>query len=103
MPQPLCLHSTGGVVLTIDDVGYDYYDLPSTQFIWETESKHTVVVSTPLTGWDKTIYTFDHWTNGNGLTGTSGTFITPSSDITATANYKYKTLTENPENPQQLP
>lgn len=78
---------TGGVVLTIDGTGYDYYNLPSTHFFWETGSTHTVEVSTPLTGWDGTIYTFTGWTNGNDLSGTSSTYTTVASDATITANY----------------
>ncbi|MCW4005463.1 MAG: hypothetical protein NWF04_02530 [Candidatus Bathyarchaeota archaeon] len=85
---------TGGVVLTIDGLGYDYYDLPSTHFIWEKGSTHTIAVSTPLTGWDSTVYSFDSWTNGNGLTGTSGTYTTPNFNTTVTANYKNTTTTE---------
>jgi flagellin-like protein len=78
---------SGGVVLTIDGTGYDYWDLPSTHFIWETGTTHSVVVSTPLNGWDGSVYTFTDWTNGDGLTGASGTYTTPASDATVTANY----------------
>ncbi|MCW4009488.1 MAG: hypothetical protein NWF05_02570 [Candidatus Bathyarchaeota archaeon] len=78
---------TGGVVLTIDSVGYDYWDLPSTHFTWQIGSMHNIVVSTPLTGWDDTVYEFSSWTNGNGLSGTSGTYAVPGSDAVVTANY----------------
>ena len=78
---------TGGTALTIDGVAYDYYDLPSTSFIWETGTTHTVTASTPLTGWDGTVYQFSSWTNGNGLTAASGTFTVPSANVTVTANY----------------
>ncbi|MCW4019484.1 MAG: hypothetical protein NWF00_12545 [Candidatus Bathyarchaeota archaeon] len=74
-----------GVVLTIDGTGYDWWNLPS--FTWETDTTHTVTASTPITGWDSVTHYFSSWTNGNGLTGASGTFTVPASDTTVTANY----------------
>ncbi|MCW4009263.1 MAG: hypothetical protein NWF05_01415 [Candidatus Bathyarchaeota archaeon] len=79
---------SGGVVLTIDGVGYDYWDLPSTYFMWAKGSIHTVSASTPLSGEDHTVYHFSHWTNGDGLSGASGKYTVPESDTTVTANYR---------------
>lgn len=78
---------TGGVVLTIDGTGYDYWNLPSTHFIWETGTTHTIKVSTPLTGWDETVYTFTGWTNGNDLSGAQSTYTVPAVGTTVTANF----------------
>ena len=85
------LGSLNGIVLAIDGVGYDYWNVPWTSFIWESGSTHTVVASTPLTSLDNKIYQFSSWTNGNGLTGASGTFTVPTSNTTVTANYALST------------
>jgi uncharacterized repeat protein (TIGR02543 family) len=50
-------------------------------------SNHTVVATPEVTGWDGVKYYFIGWTNGNGLSDTSTTFITPTTDVTVTANY----------------
>lgn len=78
---------SGGIVLVIDEVGYDYWDLPSTYFIWEKGTTHTVTAVTPLLGWNHLIYTFSSWTNGNGLEKASGTYKTPDTDANVIANY----------------
>ncbi len=74
-------------VLTIDGVNYDYWQVQQTDFIWAIGSKHTVVASSPLTGWDHLSHSFSSWTNGDGLVSASGTYTVPASDITVTANY----------------
>jgi len=77
-------------ILTIDDEPYTFWSLTTTNptvFFWEIGSQHTVVASTPLTGWDGVTHAFSSWTNGNGLGIPSGTFIVPTSDVTVTANY----------------
>ncbi len=84
--------NSGITILTIDNVQYDYWDVLNTNFRWEIGSTHTVVASTPITGWDNKVYQFSTWTNGNGLTGTSGTFTTPSTETTVTANYGSSTV-----------
>ena len=71
--------------LTVDDTTYTRGQLPKT-FNWEIGSTHTITALTPLTTWDAN-YTFTGWTNGNGLTGSSGTFTTPNTDTTVTATY----------------
>ncbi len=75
----------GGTVLTIDGNAYDYYNLPS--MLWETGSKHSVNATSALVGYDGKNYAFANWTNGNGLTGLSGTLTVPSAAVTVTANY----------------
>jgi hypothetical protein len=72
--------------LTIDGTTYTRSQLPKT-FTWDVGSEHIVTAITPLTAWDAN-YTFASWTNGNGLTGSTGTFITPSTATTVTANYQ---------------
>jgi hypothetical protein len=74
-------------VLTIDGTGYDYWAVANTNFVWDIGSTHNVTASSPLTGWDSVISSFSSWTNGNGLVTSSGTFTTPSQDVTVTANY----------------
>ncbi len=75
-----------GALFTIDGTQYTYWTLPSS-FNWEVNSQHTVVAYTPFTNWNGVAYKFNNWTNGNGLTGISGTFTTPSAATTVTANY----------------
>jgi len=75
-------------IITIDGETYTKNNIPS-QFYWFTGSTHSVSVETPvsLAFWPYTTYYFSGWTNGNGLTGSSGTFTVPSSDTTIIANY----------------
>jgi hypothetical protein len=73
------------LVYTIDGTQYDFWHLPS--FIWESGTTHTVAAATPVTGWDHATHVFSSWTNGNGLTASSGTLTVPSSEVTVTANY----------------
>ncbi len=75
------------VVLTIDGVGYTYWTVPQTDFQWAKGSTHTVTAANSLTGWDGVTHWFSSWTNGNGLTGPSGTFTVPNTDATVTVNY----------------
>jgi hypothetical protein len=75
------------LVLTIDGTPYTYWAVPQTDFKWDIGSTHTVEVTTPITGWDSVTHYFQNWTNGNGLTGTSGNLTVPASDVTVTANY----------------
>jgi hypothetical protein len=77
----------GVTILTIDGVNYDIYDLPNINFQWDIGSTHTVAANTPVVGWNSVSHQFQGWTNGNGLTGNSGTFTVPSTDTTVTANY----------------
>jgi uncharacterized repeat protein (TIGR02543 family) len=84
--------NSGITVLTIDDVTYDYWEVQNTNFQWVIGSTHTVTAASSLSSWETppTQYSFVSWTNGNGLTSTSGTFTTPSTpeaDVVVTANY----------------
>ena len=79
------LSNYDGVVLTVDGIQYDFWNMPS--FIWETGTTHTVTASSPVTGWDSVAHQFSSWTNGNGLNGASGTLTTPGADATVTVNY----------------
>ena len=74
-------------IITIDGEYYTKNYIP--KFYWFTGSTHSVSVETPvaLVFWPYTTYYFSGWTNGNGLTGASGTFTVPSSDTTVIANY----------------
>ncbi len=74
-------------VLTIDGVNYNYWQVEQTDFQMTIGSEHTVTAATPLTGYDAVARYFNGWTNGNGLTDTSTTFIVPATDVTVTANY----------------
>jgi hypothetical protein len=76
-------------VLTVDGVEYQYnsWDLKTRVFQMPIGSTHTVTASTPLTGWDGFTHYFSSWTNGNGLTTTTGTFTVPTSDVVVTVNY----------------
>jgi hypothetical protein len=82
-------------VLTVDGVEYQYnsWDLKSRSFQMAIGSTHNVTAATPLTGWDGVTHYFSSWTNGNGLTTTSGTFTVPNTDVVLTVNYA---LTELP-------
>ncbi len=82
---------SGVTVLTIDDVKYDYWQVTQTDFQWDIGSKHTVVVSSPITGWDKASHSFSSWTNGHGLNGASGTLTVPASMTATTITVNYKT------------
>lgn len=79
------LETFWGDTLTIDGATYTRGNLPKT-FTWEPGTEHAVTALTPLTAWDAT-YRFTGWTNGNGLTAITGTFTTPDTDTTVTANY----------------
>jgi hypothetical protein len=84
---------TGGTtVLTIDSAGYTKTQLASQVFSWVVGSTHSVASTTPITG-STYFYYFSSWTNGDGLSGASGTYTTPSSAITVTVNYTYSGTT----------
>jgi len=82
----------GGATLIIDGTTYTRWQISwATTFNWQPGSEHTVTVLTPLKEdwYGAPTYRFSHWSNGNGLVGTTGTFITPSTPttVTVTANY----------------
>lgn len=78
--------TTTSVIFTIDGTNYTGSSLPKT-FNWKTGDTHTVKVVASFTGADLKTYTFSSWTNGNGLTTTSGTYTVPSSSTTVKANF----------------
>ena len=85
--------NSGVTVLTIDGTAYDYWQVQNTNFKWLKGSTHSVTAATSITGWDNVKHDFSSWTNGNGLTSTSSTFTTPTSDVTVTANYAVSSTT----------
>jgi len=76
-----------GTILTIDEAGYSYSAFPKS-FTWTIGSTHSVAASTPISAGSGKQYVFTSWTNGDGLGGASGTYTTPSSSATVTANFK---------------
>jgi uncharacterized repeat protein (TIGR02543 family) len=75
-----------GTIITINTVDYAYTDLPLSPFVWATGSTHTVDVPVVSAGTGKQ-YVWSSWTNGDGLSGSSGTYTTPGSDASVTVNY----------------
>ena len=75
-----------GTVLTIDGSAYAYSQLPHI-FSWVQGSTHSVAASTPVSASAGKQYRWSTWTNGDGVSGASGTYTTPSSATTVTANY----------------
>ena len=89
-----------GNIITINGVGYTYSNLPKT-FSWVAGSTYTVSATPTVTASTGKQYPFSSWTNGGGLSGVSGTYVTPSSAQTVTANYVtqyYLTIQVNPSN-----
>jgi hypothetical protein len=80
--------NAGVTVLTIDGTPYDYWAVANSKFSWDAGSTHTVAAASPIKGWDNVVNHFSSWTNGNGLTKTTTTFTTPTTDVTVTANYQ---------------
>ncbi len=76
----------------IDGTSYGYWN-PAPTFQWIPGSSHTVAAVTPISNWDSVTYKFGSWTNGNGLTTSSGSFITPTTDTAVTLNYVKSTYT----------
>jgi len=76
-----------GTVLTVDSTAYAYSQLPKS-FFWGPSIAHSVSATTPVSAGTGKRYVWVSWTNGNGLSGSSGTYTTPSSATTVTANYK---------------
>jgi hypothetical protein len=79
--------NAGVTVLNIDGVNYDYWQVQQTNFQWPIGSTHTITAATSITGWDSVTHWFSGWTNGDGLTGASGTYTVPDHDTAITANY----------------
>lgn len=78
-----------GTVLTVDTVPYTQSQiLAGLSFTWAPGTTHAIIANTPVdVSGGKKQYTFANWTNGNGLTASSDTFTTPSTNTTVTANY----------------
>lgn len=88
------LSNINGNVLQIDGTSYTVSALGSTSFLWAAGSTHTVVALQPVYSYDTPAkgYNFTSWTNGDGLSGSSGTYTMPASDVTVTANYVQSTV-----------
>jgi uncharacterized repeat protein (TIGR02543 family) len=84
--------SVSGAVLTVGDTTYYSYNLPVTLSLKPGDT-YTVTAVSSITGYDSNVYTFGSWTNGNGLTTTTGTFTVPNAATTVTANYAKSTYT----------
>jgi len=91
-PQHVAFQSSGlgsdavGTLISIDGTNYGYSQFPLS-FNWAPASTHTVVATDPLTAASGKQYRWASWTNGDGLAGVSGTYTTPTSPQTVTANY----------------
>jgi hypothetical protein len=83
--------TSGVTVLTIDGTAYDYWQVQNTNFKWLKGSTRSISAVTSITGWDNVKRDFSSWTNG--ITTASGTFTTPNSDVTVTANYAVSATT----------
>jgi hypothetical protein len=91
------LASFNDLVLRIDGTTYKRSDLSSITFRWDAGTQHSVQALTPVKNSDtpQKTFVFSSWTNGNGLVTASGTFTTPTNDVTVTANYVIATHTVN--------
>jgi hypothetical protein len=81
---------TTTVLTTDSSQTWSYNQLtPSKQFSWGGGDTHSVAASTPISTSPVSTkqYRFSSWTNGDGLSGASGTYTVPYSDQTVTANY----------------
>lgn len=83
-----------GNIIKIDGVTYPLSDLSWRTFAWDIGTTHSIeaTLSVKNTESPQKGYTFSSWTNGNGLTGRTGTFTMSSSDVTVTANYVQSTV-----------
>ncbi len=79
-------------VLTIDSTPYNYSQLQSLSFSWTPGETHTVVGSDTVSGGSGKQYVFLGWTNGDGLSGSNGTYTVPTSGTTTTANWQVQYL-----------
>jgi len=102
-PTTTITFATGGlssdtgsaIILIIGSTSYTYAQLP-VSFVWDVGSQHAVTASSVLSAGTGKEYQFLSWTNGNGLSGSSGTFTVPSSPTTVTANWQaFYILTTN--------
>jgi len=76
-----------GTILTVDGTTYSYAQFP-VALDWLETSTHTVAATTPISAGTGKQYVWTSWTNGDGLSGSSGTYTTPSGASTVTVNYK---------------
>jgi hypothetical protein len=75
-----------GTIITIDGIGYTYSQFPRS-FTWSVGSTHTLAAADPVAAGTGKQYDWTSWTNGDGSSGPSGTYTTPGSSQTVTANY----------------
>jgi len=78
-----------GQIVIIDGVGYTVSDLGWRSFSWTPGSTHSIsaVSSFRNTDYPSKNFTFQSWTNGDGLVTNQGTYTTPSADSTVTLHY----------------
>jgi len=94
---------TTGTVLTLNGAAYTLTQFPI-GLLGNSGDPQTVAASTPLSAASGEQYAFSSWTNGDGLSGASGTYTTPGAAITVTANYNTQYyLTLNPPTPASGP
>ncbi|MGB9023173.1 MAG: hypothetical protein WCC94_07040 [Candidatus Bathyarchaeia archaeon] len=86
-----------GTIIAIDGTNYVYADFPKA-FSWTIGSTKSVAATDPVSAGAGKQYDWTQWTNGDGLSGASGTYTVPSSAITVTAVYAtqwYLTVTSS--------
>jgi len=86
-----------GTIIAIDGTNYVYADFPK-DFSWTIGSTKSVAATTAVPAGTGKQYAWSSWANGDGLSGASGTYTTPSSAITVTAVYAtqwYLTVTSS--------
>jgi peptidoglycan/xylan/chitin deacetylase (PgdA/CDA1 family) len=81
---------TAGTVLTLNGRAYSLTQFPI-GLLCNSGDGQTVAASTPISVSAGEQYAFSSWTNGDGLSGASGTYTTPGAAITVTANYNILT------------
>jgi len=75
-----------GTIIAIDGTNYVYADFPK-EFSWTIGSTKSVTATDPVPAGTGKQYDWTQWTNGDGLSGASGTYTVPGSAITVTAVY----------------
>jgi hypothetical protein len=90
-----------GTIIAIDGTNYVYADFPKA-FSWVPGSTKSVAATDPVSAGTGKQYDWTQWTNGDGLSGASGTYTVPGSAITVTAVYAtqwYLTVTSTYDSP----
>lgn len=74
-------------IITINGHSYTKNNIHTKSYFPGSTISVSVVEEVTEVEWYPDTFRFSSWTNGNGLTGSSGTFTVPSSDTTIIANY----------------